>query len=111
MNPNTAIVVNPLEPPVFYIEHIPIVDINYKIVDLVVEFNLLDIHNWCFEKSLDDQEDVHIWESNLPKYVVPLTHPCQEFIRLCHQHYIPKQRAIVNTNKEFPFTITTESIN
>ena len=91
-------------------EQIPLADIDYKIADPMVEFNLLDIHNWCFEKSLDDHEEVHIWESNFPKYVVPLTHPCQEIIRLCHQYYIPEQRDIVNANKEVLFTITAESI-
>ena len=92
-------------------EQIPLADIDYKIADPIVEFNLLDIHNQCFEKYLDDHEDVHIWESNLPKYVVPLTHPFQEIIRLCHQYYIPEQRAIVNASKEVLFTITAESIN
>ena len=111
MTPNTAIVVNPLQPLVVDIEHIPLADIDYKIADPIVEFNLLDIRNGSFEKSLDDHEEVHIWESNLPKYVVPLTHPCQEIIRLCHQYYIPEQRSIVNTNKEVLFTITAESIN
>lgn len=111
MTPNTSIVVNPLQPPVVDIEHIPLDDIDYKITDPIVEFNLLDIHNQCFEKPLDDNEEVHIWESNLPKYVVPLTHPCQEIIRLCHQYYIPEQGAIVNENKEVLFTITGESIN
>ena len=56
MTPNTAIVVNPLQPPVVDIEHIPLADIDYKIVDPIVEFNLLDIHNWCFEKYLYDHE-------------------------------------------------------
>ena len=111
MTPNTTIVVNPLQPLVVDIEHIPLADIVYKIFDPIVEFNLLDIHNWCFEKYLDKEEEIHIWESNFPKYVVPLTHPYQEIIRLCHQYYIPKQRAIVNANKEVLFTITAESIN
>ena len=85
MSSSTAIVVNPLHPPVVDIEHIPLADTDYKIVDPIVEFNLLDIHNWCYEKSLDDQEEVHIWESNLPKYFVPLTHPCPKVIILCQQ--------------------------
>ena len=45
MSSKSIIVVNPLQPPVIYIEHIPLVDVDYKIVDLIVEFNLLDIHN------------------------------------------------------------------
>ena len=87
-----------MQPPVVDIEHIPLADTSYKIADPIIEFNLLDINNWCLEKSLDDQEEVHIWEYHFPKYVVPLTHPCQEVIRLCQQYYIPEQRAIVNAS-------------
>ena len=111
MTPSIVIVVNPLQAPVVDIEHIPLTDTEYKIADPIIEFNLLDIHNWCYEKSLDEHEEVHILESHLPKYVVPLTHPCQEIIRLCQQYYIPQQRAIVNASKEVLFTITTKSIN
>ena len=45
MTSKTAIIVNPLQPPVIDIEHIPLADIDYKIADPIVEFNLLDIHN------------------------------------------------------------------
>ena len=83
MSSKTTIVVNPLQPPVVDIEHTPLVDIDYKIVDPIVEFNLLEIHNWSYEKSLDNEEEGQIWESHLPKYFVPLTHPFQEVIRLC----------------------------
>ena len=85
-------------------------DTDYKIADPVVEFNLLDIHNWCFEKYLDKYE-ILIWETHLPKYVVPVTHLGQEVIRLCQKYYEPDQRAIINADKEVLFTITTQSIN
>ena len=78
-----TIIVNPLQTPVVDIEHIPLVDVDYKIIDLVVEFNLLDLHYWSYEKSLDQVEEVQIWESKLPKYVIPLTHQCPEVIRMC----------------------------
>ena len=68
MTSKTSIVVD--------IEHIPLADVDYKIADPMIEFNLLDLHCWSLEKSLDKVEEVQIWESNLPKYVVPLTHKC-----------------------------------
>ena len=83
MTSKTTIVVIHLQPPVVDIEHTPLAYIYYKIADLIVEFNLLDIHNWSYEKSLDYEGEVQIWESHFPKCVVPLTHPCQEVIRLC----------------------------
>ena len=76
MTSKTVIVVNPLQSPCIDIEHVPLADVDYKIAYPIVEFNLLDIHNWCYENSLDDQESIHILESHLPKYVFPLTHPC-----------------------------------
>ena len=106
-----AIIINPLQPLVVDIEHTPLADIDYKIVDPIVEFSLLELYNWSYEKSLDNVEEVKIWESHLPKYVVPVTHSCPEVIRLCHHHYIPEKRAIVNANKEVLFTIIVESIN
>lgn len=48
--------VNPLQPPVAAKEILPLTDMDYKIVDHVVEFNLLEIHNWCYDKYLDKDE-------------------------------------------------------
>ena len=70
----SAAIVNPLQPPVFVVESLPLTDVDYKIVDSVVEFNLLDIHNWCYEKYLD-KDEMPICETHLPKYIVPLAHP------------------------------------
>lgn len=38
--------VNPLQSPVPTVETLPLTDMDYKIADPVVEFNLLEIHNW-----------------------------------------------------------------
>ena len=54
---------------------------------------------------------MHIWETNLPKYVVPITHPGQDLVRLCQKYYVPNQREIVNADREILFSITAESIN
>ena len=91
----STITVNPLQPPVVATENISLTDLDYKILDPVVEFNLMDIHRWCYEKYLD-KDDIPIWETHLPKYIVPVTHPGQDFIRLCQKYYEPDQRAIVN---------------
>ena len=44
MPSKTTIVVNPLEPPILDIEHTPLADVDYKIANPVIEFNLLDLH-------------------------------------------------------------------
>ena len=105
-------VVRPLQPPISFEESIPLTDLDYRITDTVVEFNLLEIHNWCQDKFLNkNQDDIPIWESNFPKYVVPVTHPSEDLIILCQMHYVPDQRAMVNKDREIMFFITTESIN
>ena len=101
----STITVNHLQAPVVATENIPLTDIEYKIADPVVELNLMDKHNYCYEKYLD-KDNIPIWENHLPKYVVPLTHPGQELIRRCQRYYDPDQRAIVNAEKEILFTIT-----
>ena len=52
----TIVTVNPVQPPVSTEEIIPLVDVDYKIVDPVIEFNLLEVHNWCHEMFLDKEE-------------------------------------------------------
>ena len=111
MASKSTIVINPLQPPVVYVEHTPLADVDFKITDPMTEFILLELHCWSQEKSLDQTDDVCSWESNFPKYVVPHTHPCLEVIRLFQSCYSLDQRAIVNSEKEVLFTITTESIN
>ena len=111
MASKNILAVNPLQPPVVDVEHIPLADTDFKITDTVIEFNLLELHCWSQEKSLDQADEVFIWESNLPKYVIPHTYQCPEVIRLSQSCYSCDQRAIVNLEKEVFFTITTDSIN
>ena len=87
----TTVSVNPLQPPVLTVETIPLTEMDYKIADPVVEFNLLEIHNLCYDKYLD-KDEMPIWETNLPTYVVPVTHPGQDLVRLCQKYYLPYQR-------------------
>jgi len=105
-------VVRPVQPPVISPENNPLVDLDYRILDPNVEFNLLDVYNWCYGKSVEKgDKDIPIWESNMPRYIVPLTHFVPEFIRLCQAYYMQEQRCIVNKEKDILFYITEESIN
>jgi len=105
-------VVRPVQPPVISAENSPLVDLDYRILDPNVEFNLFDVYNWRYGKSVEKSDkDIPIWESNLPRYIVPLTHSVSEFIRLCQAYYMLEQRCIVNKEKDILFYITEESIN
>ena len=52
-----------------------------------------------------------MWDSNLPKYIVPLTHSVPDFVKLCQSYYLPDQRCIVNKDRDVIFYINAESIN
>ena len=78
----STISVNPLQPPIAIVETLPLTNMDYKIVDLVVELNLLEIYNWCYDKYLD-KDEMPIWEAHFRKYLVPLTHPRQYLVILC----------------------------
>ena len=104
--------VRPVQPPVISPENNPLVDLDCRILDPNVEFNLFDVYNCCYGKSVEKSDkDIPIWESNLPRYIVPLTHSVPDFIRLCQAYYMPEKRCIVNKEKETLFYITEESIN
>ena len=77
-----------------------------------LEFNLLDVYNWCFGKSVEkNDKDIPVWDSNLPKYIVPQSHPSSDFFRLCQSSYLPDQICIVNKDREVFFYMNEESLN
>lgn len=65
MASKNILAVNPLQPPIVDVEHIPLADVHFKITYIVIEFNLLELHCWSQEKSLDQANEVFIWGSNL----------------------------------------------
>ena len=93
------------------VEHSLLADKHFKINDTVTDFNLLDIHYWSHDKFIDQDDDTHLWDSNLPRYIFPRTFQFQEIIRLCQINYLPNERALVTPSQEILFTITAESIN
>ena len=65
---STELVVRPIQPPVISQENSPLVDLDYRIMDPSLEFNLLDVYNWCFGNSVEkDDKDIPVWDSNFPK--------------------------------------------
>ena len=77
------VIVNPLQPPIVDVEHTPLAGKDFKISDTVTDFNLLDIQCWSYDKSIDQADDICLWESNLPKYILPHTFQFTEIIKLC----------------------------
>lgn len=93
------------------IHHLALVDWDFQIKDTASFSYLLKVHYWSKEKILNQNDDIHLWESNLPRYLFPEVHPFVEIIYFCQACYIPSQRAIVTPEKQFLFTIIAESVN
>ena len=78
----SSVSVNPLQPPVAIVETLPLTDMDYKIVDPILDINLVEIHNWFYDKFLE-KDEMPIWEAHFRKFLVPLTHPRQYLVILC----------------------------
>ena len=100
MASQSIVLVNPLQPPIVDAKHTPLEDRDFKISDHVTEFNLLELHLWSHDKSIDQADEVFIWESNLPNYVLPQTFKCPKVIRICQYFYFPDQRALITPGKK-----------
>ena len=49
-------VVRPVQPPVISPENSPLVDLDYRMLDPNLEFNSLDVYNWCYGKSVEKSD-------------------------------------------------------
>jgi hypothetical protein len=102
---------NPILPPPLDLDHIPLVDKDFKITELRCEFDFFELHSWLKDIFLDQSDEIGLWESNLPPYMFPQTHHFLEFSLRCQYRYLPSQRAIVSSYDETLFTFTSEAIN
>lgn len=87
---------NPMLTPILDLDHQPLVDQQYKIVEINCEFDLYEFHNWLKQKFLDHSDELSLWDSLLPQFIFPQTHHFPEFVSWCQFRYIPGQRAIVS---------------
>lgn len=103
--------VSPLIHPSIDFHNIPLVDRDYKIHETLCEFELFEIYCWLEEKFLDKYNDIGIWESSFPNYIFPCIHSAPEFVRKCHDCYVPNQRVVISPTGEILFTIIAQSID
>lgn len=102
---------NPVLPPPIYMDHLPLIDLQYKIVETNCEFDLFQIHSWLKRKFLDQSDELNLWESILPQFTFPQTHHFPELVSWCQLSYLPSQKAIMSRNGEIMFTIIVEAIS
>jgi len=99
MASQTSLDVRPLQIPHLDIDHLALADKNFQIKDIASPAYLLKLHYLSKDRFLNQNDDIHLWESNFPKYLFPEVHPFPDIIHFCHACYIPSQRAIVTPNK------------
>jgi hypothetical protein len=102
---------NPLVPPACDLDHIPMADKDYKFAKPKCEFDFFELHYWMKDIFLYQSDEIGLWESNLPLYMFPQTHPLPKFILKCQAIYLPNQRAIASPTGEIMFTITPDTID
>ena len=62
---------NPFVPPPVDLDKIPLVDKDCLVADTACNFDFSDLQSWLREVFLDQSDEIGLWESNLPLYVVP----------------------------------------
>jgi len=53
-------------PPTIDLDHLPLVDQQYKIVETNYDFDLYELHNWLKQEYVDLNDELGLWESSLP---------------------------------------------
>lgn len=95
MASQTSLEVKPLSTPHLDIDQLALADMDVQIKDTTSPTYLLKLHCWSKDKFLNQNDEIHLWESNLPKYLFPKVHPFPDIIHFSHACCIPSQRDIV----------------
>lgn len=66
-------VINPLIPPSVDLDHTPLADRDYWITETLCDCDFLKLYCWLEEKHTGKNDEIRLWESNLPCYIFPMT--------------------------------------
>lgn len=111
MAPKISPVINPMLTPPMNLDHTPLADRNYKIAKRQCDFDLFELHFWFQDNFLDQSDEIQLWQSILPLFVVPQSYHFPEFFLRSQASYLASKRAIIFPNGEILFTIIANSIN
>ena len=98
MASQTSLDVRPLQTPHLDIDHLALADIDFQIKDTASPAYLLKLHYWSKDKFLNQNDEIHLWESNFPKYQFPQVHIFPEIMHMCYVCYVPSHRTIMSHN-------------
>lgn len=99
MDSQSSLDVRSMETPHLDINHLPLADVDFQFKDNVSPSHLLKHQYWSKDKFLNHNDEIHLWESNFPKYLFPQVYLFLEIIHSCQACYVPSQRAIVSPDQ------------
>ena len=111
MEAPTTLNITPLNAPHRELEYLPLVDKDFQIKDLHFDESPLLSYCRCRDEYSKGQDLIGLWESNLPRYLIPLVISFPEIIHYCHSNYDPTQRAVISPDQSVLFHITPQAIN
>ena len=106
-----ALNVMPLNAPHKDIDWLPLADRDFQIKYLSGDMNHLQPFCRIRNSHLSNSDIYRIWESNLPRYYLPLVNVFLDIIHQCCANYDPDSKAIMTPSQTVLFYITIESIN
>lgn len=92
------------------LDHIPIVDSIFKVVEAKCEFYFYELHLWLKQNYLNQQGPIRFWESLLPFYRFPKTHEFPNLISWCQAKYDLVKRVVMAQNGDILITISAQTI-
>ena len=107
----TALNITPLNAPHRELDYLPLIDEDFQIQDLGFDESPRLSFCRCRDEFSKGQDLIGLWESNLPRYLIPSVHIFPEIIHYCHANYDPARRAVIAPNQSVLFPITPQAIN
>ena len=71
---------------------------------------MFDVYCWLEDKFVEEDDEIDLWETQLPLYIFPKTHSFPKFIRKFQTYYDINQRTVVTPIGEILFAINAQSI-
>lgn len=102
---------NPLSSTTPDINHLPLADQYYKIVGTECERDLFELHHRLKKTYPDQGDDINLYKSTLPIFMLPHVHHFPNFIIWCLNKYNAAQRTIMALNGDILVSISPETIN
>ena len=106
-----ALNITPLNAPHRELEYLPLIDEDFQIKDLHFDESPRLSYCRCRDEYSKGQDLIGLWESNLPRYLIPSVLIFPEIIHYCHANYDPAQRAVLAPDQSVLFPITPQAIN